>query len=193
MSHLSIRDLRVYYEGQETLKGVNLDIPDKSIVAIIGPSGCGKTTLLRSINRLLELNQDVKVTGRVEIDGEDIYAQNADLISLRKKIGFLSQRPFPLPCSIFDNVAFGPNIHRMDAAAISAVAHSLEPSFLQVTNRKEAMKGLVEICLAKAGLWDEVKDRLGAPASRLSIGQQQRLSLARALAVGSGRVRNDFS
>ena len=95
MSHLSIKDLHVYYEGVETLKGIDLEIPDKSIVAIIGPSGCGKTTLLRSINRLLELNSDVKVTGRVEIDGENIYDPKADLISLRKKMGLYS--PFISP------------------------------------------------------------------------------------------------
>ena len=191
MSHLSIKDLHVYYEGVETLKGIDLEIPDKSIVAIIGPSGCGKTTLLRSINRLLELNSDVKVTGRVEIDGENIYDSKADLISLRKKMGFLSQRPFPLPCSIFDNVAYGPKIHRMDADAINAAALSLEAGSKVSQNRKEALANLVEICLKKAGLWEEVKERLGSPASRLSIGQQQRLSLARALAVGAEMILGD--
>ena len=191
MSHLSIKDLHVYYEGVETLKGIDLEIPDKSIVAIIGPSGCGKTTLLRSINRLLELSSDVKVTGRVEIDGENIYDPKADLISLRKKMGFLSQRPFPLPCSIFDNVAYGPNIHRMDAAQINAVALSLEAGTQPRESRKEALANLVEVCLNKAGLWGEVKDRLGSPASRLSIGQQQRLSLARALAVGAEMILGD--
>lgn len=164
MPHLRIQDLSVTYGSRPALRDISLDIPDTRIVAVIGPSGCGKTTLLKSLNRLLDLQDDVRVTGRVLIDGEDIYAPGADLLGLRKKVGFLSQRPYPLPMSIFDNIAFGPRIHGLDG------------------NRAD-LEARVERHLRQAGLWDEVADRLRAPAARLSIGQQQRLALARTLAV----------
>ena len=157
MSHIQIRNLSVNYGEHKVLKDITLDIPDRRLVALIGPSGCGKTTFLKSLNRLLDLYDDTRVTGQVLIDGADIYGEQADVAALRKKIGFLSQRPYPLPMSIHDNIAFGQRIHGMEVS--------------------------VEHYLRLAGLWEEVKDRLHAPAARLSIGQQQRLALARALAV----------
>jgi phosphate transport system ATP-binding protein len=172
-----------------------VDIPDSQITTIIGPSGCGKTTLLKSINRLLDLNDEVKVSGDILIDGVNTYDHNADIIALRKKVGFLSQRPFPLPMSIYDNIAFGPRVHRMTGEQIDKQLSDLRrQSFIHKDDLKDTLADrragktdrmdlLVESYLRLAGLWDEIKDRLHAPASRLSIGQQQRLALARALAV----------
>lgn len=161
MSHLAIQNLNVSCGTQPILRDIHLDLPDGQIVAIVGPSGCGKTTLLKSLNRLLDLQEDLLVTGRVLIDGVDIYQPGADLLTLRKQVGFLAQRPYPLPMSIRDNVAFGPRIHGLT----------------------EAGGGQVEHYLRLAGLWEEVRDRLDSPAASLSIGQQQRLALARTLSV----------
>jgi len=161
--HVSVRNLTVSYGGEKALKGVSVDIPDKMITAIIGPSGCGKTTLLRSFNRLIESMEGVKITGEVLVDGENVFDPRAEITHIRKKMGLLSQRPCPLPMSIYDNVAYGLRIHG-------------------VRSKKE-LDRIVEHYLKEATLWDEVKDRLSAPASRLSIGQQQRLCLARGLAV----------
>ena len=161
--HISVRDLNVYIQKNHILKNVNLDIPNKAITCIIGPSGCGKTTLLKTFNRLIDQSIDVKIDGQVLLDGENIHAKDAEVISLRKKMGLLSQRPCPLPMSIFDNVAYGPRIHGR--------------------RNKRKLTKMVEYYLKAAGLWDEVKDRLNSPASSLSIGQQQRLCLARGLAV----------
>ncbi|MBP8626161.1 MAG: phosphate ABC transporter ATP-binding protein [Syntrophorhabdaceae bacterium] len=187
MSHISLRNLAVTYGTQKILNDVTVDIPDGRITAIIGPSGCGKTTLLKSINRLLELNDDVTVRGNVLIDGVDIYDPKTDILSLRKKVGFMSQRPYPLPMSIYDNIAFGPKVHRLtDGQIKSQIEGLISNDVLHIGNigkKGKAMDMLVECYLSLAGLWDEVKDRLNEPASRLSIGQQQRLSLARALAV----------
>jgi len=161
--HISVRNLNVYLQKNHVLKNVNLDIPNKAITCIIGPSGCGKTTLLKTFNRLLEQSIDVKIDGQVLVDGENIHGDNIEIINVRKKMGLLSQRPCPLPMSIFDNVAYGPKIHG--------------------TRNKKKLNQIVENQLKAAGLWDEVKDRLHTPANRLSIGQQQRLCLARGLAV----------
>lgn len=161
--HISVRDLNVYYNNNHVLKNINLDIPDKKITAIIGPSGCGKTTLLKCFNRLIDTVEDVKVTGQVLVDGDNIFDPKADVNKIRKKMGLLSQRPYPLPMSIYDNIAYGPRIHG--------------------TRKKKDLDIIVEHYLQEAGLWEEVKDRLKTPASRLSIGQQQRLCLARGLAV----------
>jgi len=166
--HISIRNLNVFYEDRHALKDVTIDIPDKQITAIMGSSGCGKTTLLKSINRLVELGDGVKVTGSVLIDGNNIFENSVknqtDITAIRKKIGYIAQTPNPLPMSVYDNVAYGPRIHGNGK------------------NRKE-LDEKVERCLKAAGLWEEIKDRLNDPASRLSVGQQQRLCLARALAV----------
>lgn len=195
MPHISVKDLRIIYGDHKALKNINVDIPDGQVTAIIGPSGCGKTTFLKSLNRLIELCDDVDVNGQVLIDGENIYDPNADVISLRKKVGFLSQRPFPLPMSIYDNITFGPRIHRMNGEQLSNQIKVLQQSGmvngfsaqdLKLGNGKPKngdLSTLVESYLRLAGLWDELKDRLHAPAAKLSVGQQQRLALARALAV----------
>lgn len=162
--HIQVKDLNVYYDDTPALKGINLEIPRKQITVIIGPSGCGKTTLLKCFNRFLELHGKTRLTGQVLIDGEDIYAPGMDVTEIRKRTGLLAQRPFPLPMSIYDNVAYGMRVHEM------------------YKNGKE-MDARVQHYLEEAGLWSEVKDRLHSPASGLSIGQQQRLCLARGLAV----------
>lgn len=162
-SHISIRNLNMMYGSNHALKNINIDIPDKKLTAIIGPSGCGKTTLLKTFNRLIEGVDGTKITGEVLVDGENIYAKTADVTNIRKKMGLLNQRPTPLPMSIFDNIAFGMRIHG--------------------EKNKRLLQDRVQNYLQVASLWDEVKDRLHTPAARLSIGQQQRLCLARGLAV----------
>jgi phosphate transport system ATP-binding protein len=162
-SHISARDLNVYYGDNHVLKNINLDIPDRKVTAIIGPSGCGKTTLLRCFNRLIDLADGVKISGKVLVDGENIFDPKVEITQIRKKMGLLSQHPFPLPMSVYDNVAYGPRIHG--------------------TRKKKELNKIVEHYLKEASLWEEVKDRLKMPASSLSIGQQQRLCLARGLAV----------
>jgi phosphate transport system ATP-binding protein len=162
--HIQVQNLNVEYSGgHPALKNVSVEIPKGLITAIMGPSGCGKTTLLKSMNRLLELSDGVKVTGQVLIDGIDIYDPAIDVTEVRKKTGLLAQRPFPLPMSIRDNVAYGMKIHG--------------------TKKGKEVDRAVQHYLEMAGLWDEVKNRLKSPAARLSIGQQQRLCLARGLAV----------
>ena len=171
--HISVRNLNVHLSKNHILKNVSLDIPDKAITCIIGPSGCGKTTLLKTFNRLLQNAQDVKIEGEVLVDGENIQGKNIEIEAIRKKMGLLSQRPCPLPMSIFDNIAFGPRIHGI--------------------RRKKTLKLMVERYLTEVGLWDEVKDRLKSPANSLSIGQQQRLCLARGLAVKPKIILGDES
>ncbi|RPJ05075.1 MAG: ATP-binding cassette domain-containing protein [Spirochaetaceae bacterium] len=162
-THLEARNLSIKYNENKAIKNLSIQIPDNSITVIIGPSGCGKTTLLKSFNRLLDLVSDVKVTGEVLVDGQNIYGSDADVPSLRKKMGLLAQRPCPLPMSIYDNVAFGPRLYG--------------------TRSKKELDRIVQHHLEETSLWDEVKLRLREPATRLSIGQQQRLCLARGLAV----------
>ncbi len=160
---IEIRGLNVKTRDGEILKNINLDIPRNKIVVLLGPSGCGKTTLLKSLNRLTDLHKELKVNGEVKIDGVDILKASADLPEMRQKMGLLSQRPFPLPMSIYKNVAYGLKLKGIRSKKL--IAHSVE------TNLK------------RVGLWEEVKDRLKSPATSLSIGQQQRLCLARGLAV----------
>lgn len=162
MRSLSIRHLNVWYGKQHTIKEISADIPPGQITAVIGPSGCGKSTLLKSLNRLLELNEQVRVEGQVLLDGEDIYARDQDVTEIRTRIGLLAQKPFPLPMSIYDNVAYGPRVHGLANGRLDQIVCSQ---------------------LQAVGLWAEVKDRLRAPAVGLSVGQQQRLCLARTLAV----------
>lgn len=162
-TRISIKNLNVFYDGYPALKDISLTIPARQITAIIGPSGCGKTTLLRSINRLIDLTDGVKVSGEIWVDGSNVLGAQSDVISLRKRIGFISQKPSPLPMSIYDNVAYGARLHGM-------------------RNRK-ALDKTVQNCLEAAGLWEEVSNRLRSSASKLSVGQQQRLCLARSLAV----------
>lgn len=169
--HISIRNLSLSIGGNPILKNLSLDIPDKKIVAFIGPSGCGKTTLLKTLNRLHDLSPDVKITGEVLIDGTNIYDPSVNVISLRRKMGYLAQRPTPLPMSIFDNIAWG----------------------LKLSNHisRAELSQRVEKHLTDAGLWEEVRHRLYEPAAKLSIGQQQRLCLARGLAVGPEVILGD--
>lgn len=160
---IQVQDLNVTYGNQQVLRNVSVDIPARQITAIIGPSGCGKTTLLRSMCRLAELAEGVRIQGKITFDGQDIYSPDVDVTEVRKRIGLLAQRPFPLPMSIYDNVAYGPRLYGM--------------------HKHESLDAIVQDRLQAAGIWEEVKDRLNAPASMLSIGQQQRLCLARGLAV----------
>jgi len=171
--HISVQHLNVHIGNQHILNDININIPDKKVTSIIGPSGCGKTTLLKSFNRLLDNTAGVKITGKVLVDGEDIYDPKAEITHIRKKMGLLSQRPYPLPMSIYDNVAYGPRIHGI--------------------KKKQILDQLVEEQLKATGLWNEVKDRLNASANRLSIGQQQRLCLARGLAVNPEIILGDES
>ncbi len=162
-THISVRDLDVTYGALHALKGISVDIPANQITAIIGPSGCGKTTFLKCINRLIDLTDGARVSGEITVDGVQVLDSRVDVIEVRQKVGLLSQRPYPLPMSIYENVAFGPRVHGLRGG------RNLDQT--------------VEHYLRVVGLWDEVKDRLDAPASNLSMGQQQRLCLARGLAV----------
>lgn len=172
-SEIKIRNLNVSIGDNHILKNINTEIPNNKITCIIGPSGCGKSTLLKTINRLIDNDEKVVIEGQIIVDGEDIYGKNTEVTHIRKKMGLLSQRPTPLPMSIFDNITFGCKIHG-------------------IRNKKE-LKQIVEENLQAAGLWDEVKDRLHAPASSLSIGQQQRLCLARGLAIKPQFILGDES
>jgi phosphate transport system ATP-binding protein len=165
---IRIHDLNAWYGAQHALKGVSADIPARQITAIVGPSGCGKTTLLRSLNRLLEETDGTRVTGQVWLNGLDIYSRGVDVTEVRTRVGMLAPKPFPLPMSIYENVAYGRRIHGLQR--------------LDKGNGRN-LDRIVERYLRAAGLWEEVQDRLQAPASGLSTGQQQRLCLARALAV----------
>ena len=160
---IRIENLDVYIEDQHILKNINLIIPEKSITCIIGPSGCGKTTFLKTLNRMHDETPEVKISGNVYVDDENIYGQNVNVIDTRKKMGLLAQRPCPLPMSIFDNVAYGPRIHG-------------------IKGRKAINQTVIQY-LQYVGLWDEVRGRVRSPATRLSVGQQQRLCLARGLAI----------
>jgi phosphate transport system ATP-binding protein len=155
--------LDLWYGSQQALKDVCIDIPSCQITALIGPSGCGKSTFLKTINRMNDLVEGVKITGRVLIDDEDIYAPQTDITLLRKKVGMVFQKPNPFPMSVYDNIAYGPRIHGV--------------------RKRSQLDEVVESSLTDAALWDEVKDRLHKSALGLSGGQQQRLCIARALAV----------
>lgn len=162
-SNLSVENLNVRIQKQHILKNVSLHIPDRKITCIIGPSGCGKSTLLRTFNRLTDENEGFEIDGSIQIDGVNIFDKKTELTAIRKKMGLLSQRPCPLPMSIFDNITYGCKLHGIRS--------------------KKELKEIVEKQLRSVGLWEEVKDRLHSPAGKLSIGQQQRLCLARGLAV----------
>lgn len=159
---LATRSLNAWYGEEHALKDISITLPIRQITAIIGPSGCGKSTFLKSLNRLLELNEAVRVEGEVLLDGKNIYRSDVDVTDVRTRIGMLAQKPYPLPMSISDNVAYGLRVH----------GHG---------NGNTALA--VEESLRAVGLWDEVKDRLKSPATGLSGGQQQRLCLARAIAI----------
>jgi phosphate transport system ATP-binding protein len=159
------RNVNVYYGDKHALKDVSVDIPERSVMAFIGPSGCGKSTFLRCINRMNDTISIARVTGKIEIDDLDIYDKSLDVVQLRARVGMVFQKPNPFPKSIYENVAYGPRIH--------GIARS-----------KTELDEIVTGSLKRAGLWEEVKDRLNDQGTGLSGGQQQRLCIARAIAVG---------
>jgi phosphate transport system ATP-binding protein len=161
---IKARDVKVFYGDKQALFDVNLDIPAKSVTAFIGPSGCGKSTFLRCINRMNDTIPSARVEGSIEIDGADVNAKSVDPVVLRSRVGMVFQKPNPFPKTIFENVAYGPRIHGL------------------ATDKAE-LEAIVESSLKKAGLWNEVADRLHQPGTGLSGGQQQRLVIARAIAV----------
>ena len=163
MSILTAKDLCLWYGEHQALKNIHMEIPEKSITALIGPSGCGKSTFLKTLNRMNDLIPGVKITGSVQYQGEDIYAPGVDVNMLRRDVGMVFQKPNPFPMSIYDNIAYGPRTHG-------------------ITSRVK-LDEIVEEALRCAAIWDEVKDRLKKSALGLSGGQQQRLCIARALAV----------
>jgi phosphate transport system ATP-binding protein len=158
------RGVNVHYGKKHALFDVNLDIPDRAVTALIGPSGCGKSTFLRCINRMNDTIPIARVTGRIEIDGNDIYDPALDVVQLRARVGMVFQKPNPFPKSIYENVAYGPRIHGL-------------------VGSKSEVDEIVMTSLKRAGLWEEVKDRLTESGTGLSGGQQQRLCIARAIAV----------
>ena len=160
---ITVKNLCLYYGEHQALKNISLDMYKNKVVAFIGPSGCGKSTFLRTLNRMNDLIEGVRITGEVIIEGQDIYAPGTDVVDLRKRVGMVFQRPNPFPMSIYDNIAYGPRIHGQ--------------------KQKAVLDELVEKSLRGAALWDEVKDRLQTSAMGLSGGQQQRLCIARLLAV----------
>ena len=160
---IQVRDLNLYYGQNHALHGVNMDIKENSVTALIGPSGCGKSTFLKCINRMNDLVDNVRIEGSIEIDGENIYAPSVDTTVLRKKVGMVFQQPNPFPMSIYDNIAYGPRVHGI--------------------KDKKILDQIVEESLQGAAIFNEVKDRLKKSAMGLSGGQQQRLCIARALAV----------
>ncbi len=163
MSHISIQNLNAFYGDHQALRDITVEIPEKQITAIIGPSGCGKSTFLKCFNRLIDLTDGARASGKIIVGSIDVLNGSIDITDVRRRMGLLPQKPNPLPMSIYDNVAYGPRLHGI--------------------KDKRKLDQIVEKYLKIAGLWDEVKDRLKSPASKLSIGQQQRLCLARGLAV----------
>ena len=157
------RDVNVYYGDFHALKDNTIDIYNREVLALMGPSGCGKSTFIRCLNRMNDAVSDARVTGTILLDGDDIYAPNVDPVQVRSRVGMVAQAPNPFPKSVFDNVAFGPRLHGS-------------------YDSKEELSVLVEQSLHRAGLWDEVKDKLDQPGTSLSGGQQQRLCIARAIA-----------
>ena len=162
-SKISVSNINLYYGQNHALKSVNMEIPENEITAFIGPSGCGKSTFLKTLNRMNDLVEGVRIEGKVVLDGEDIYSPTVDTTLLRKKVGMVFQQPNPFPMSIYDNIAYGPRIHGI--------------------KNKAKLDEIVETSLKGAAIWDEIKDRLKKSALGLSGGQQQRLCIARALAV----------
>ena len=158
------KNVDVFYGDKQALFSMNLDVIENSVTALIGPSGCGKSTLLRCFNRMNDVIPICRVEGSITLGGQDIHASNVDVVSLRQKVGMVFQKPNPFPKSIYDNIAYGPKIHGM-------------------TCSKAELDDVVEMSLKRAGLWDEVKERLDKPGTGLSGGQQQRLCIARAIAV----------
>lgn len=162
-TEISVKNFSIFIEDREILRNISVEIPKNQITVIIGPSGCGKSTLLRSMNRMIDLVENIKTDGEIIIDGRNVLDKEINLSDLRKNVGMIAQAPNPLPMSIYDNVVYGLRIHGVSDRAV--------------------LDQRAEQCLKTVGLWNEVSDRLRDPASKLSLGQQQRLCLARALAV----------
>jgi phosphate transport system ATP-binding protein len=169
---ITARNVNVFYGQKKAIDDVSVDIDNGIVTAFIGPSGCGKSTFLRSLNRMNDTIAAARVEGQILLDGEDIYAADMDPVALRARVGMVFQKPNPFPKSIYDNVAYGPKIHGL-------------------TTNKAEMDAIVEKALTRAGLWNEVKDRLSDPGTALSGGQQQRLCIARAIAVSPEVVLMD--
>ena len=169
---MRMRDVNVFYGADQAIHGVSLDIGKNEVVALIGPSGCGKSTFLRCMNRMNDTIDICRVEGSLHLENQDIYDPKLDVVELRARVGMVFQKPNPFPKSIYDNVAYGPRIHGL-------------------ANRKTDLDEIVENSLRKAGLWDEVKDRLDSPGTGLSGGQQQRLCIARTIAVSPEVVLMD--
>lgn len=169
---IHVKELNLFYGAKQVLFDVNLDIPMNNITALIGPSGCGKSSFLRCINRMNDFIENVRVTGKIEVEDVNIYAQAVDVAQLRTKIGMVFQKPNPFPRSIYENIAYAPRIHNL-------VRH------------KTDVDELVETCLKKVGLFDSVKDELSKNAMELSGGQQQRLCIARAIAINPDIILMD--
>lgn len=163
MNKIEVKNVDLFYGDFQALKNVSMDMPENKITAFIGPSGCGKSTLLKSLNRMNDLVDGVKITGEITLDGEDIYTPKVDVNELRKRVGMVFQQPNPFSMSIYDNIAYGPRVHGI--------------------KKKKDLDIIVERSLQGAALWDEVKDKLKRNALQISGGQQQRLCIARALAV----------
>ena len=168
---IEVKDLSLYYGEKKALKEISLEIPRNKVTALIGPSGCGKSTFLRCINRMNDLIPDVKITGKMLVEGIDIYDKNVDVVNIRKKIGMVFQKSNPFPKSIYENIAYGPKINGI--------------------KDKTQLDEIVETSLKQAAIWEEVKDRLGDSALGLSGGQQQRLCIARTLAVSPDIILMD--
>jgi phosphate transport system ATP-binding protein len=161
---MTARNVNVFYGDKCAIEDVTLDIAEKQVISFIGPSGCGKSTFLRCLNRMNDTIDTCRIEGTIALDGQDIYAPHVDVVPLRARVGMVFQKPNPFPKSIYDNVAYGPRIHGL-------------------ASRRAELDDIVENSLVRAGLWEEVKDRLGQPGTGLSGGQQQRLCIARAIAV----------
>ena len=161
---MTCRNVNVYYGDDHAIKNVSLDIGREQVLAMIGPSGCGKSTILRALNRMNDTIDGCRMTGEIKLDGQDIYHKEMDVVPLRAQVGMVFQKPNPFPKSIFDNIAYGVRIHGLAGS-------------------KSELEGMVEHSLKRAGLWEEVKDRLHQPGTGLSGGQQQRLCIARTIAV----------
>ena len=161
---MSVKDCNVFYGENQALKNINLEIGKSEVIALIGPSGCGKSTFLRCLNRLNDTIDSCRVTGEFSLEGEDIYSGDMDVVLLRARVGMVFQKPNPFPKSIYENVAYGPKIHG-------------------ITSSKRELDELVDLSLDRAGLLEEVKDRIHSPGTSLSGGQQQRLCIARAIAI----------
>ncbi len=161
---MTARDVNVFYGQKQAIKNVSIDVSAEHVTAFIGPSGCGKSTFLRCLNRMNDTVDGARVEGRIELDGQDVYASGMDVVQLRARVGMVFQKPNPFPKSIFENVAYGPRLHGL-------------------ARSKADMDEIVESALKRAGLWDEVKDRLAESGTAMSGGQQQRLCIARAIAV----------